>query len=58
MADLKALFTSFSTFGKGHNTSDANQMDNKCFAKFCKDAGITKGKVSEADVDIVFTKVT
>ena len=56
--DLKQVFKAFCSFGKGHNApaSETDQMDNKCFAKFCKDTGITKGNVTDADIDIVFTK--
>ena len=57
--ELKPIFKQFCAFGKGHNApaSETEQMDNKCFSKFCKDTQITKGVISDADVDIIFTKV-
>lgn len=52
--DLKTKFYEFCVHGK----SDKNlkEMDNKNFAKCCKDSKIIGNGVTTTDVDIVFTK--
>ncbi|XP_049624639.1 tubulin polymerization-promoting protein family member 2 [Suncus etruscus] len=55
-SEAEKTFQKFAVFGDP--SSKGNEMNNKNFAKLCKDCGIIDGKaVTSTDVDIVFSKV-
>ncbi|XP_004609762.1 tubulin polymerization-promoting protein family member 2 [Sorex araneus] len=55
-SEAEKTFQKFAVFGD--TSSKGNEMNNKNFAKLCKDCGIIDGKaVTSTDVDIVFSKV-
>ncbi|XP_020787137.1 tubulin polymerization-promoting protein family member 2 [Boleophthalmus pectinirostris] len=56
LADVETAFQKFAVHGDTKATG--KEMNNKNFAKLCKDCRITDGKnVTTTDVDIVFSKV-
>lgn len=56
LADVETAFQKFAVHGDTKATG--KEMNNKNFAKLCKDCRVTDGKnVTTTDVDIVFSKV-
>ncbi|XP_068953827.1 tubulin polymerization-promoting protein family member 2 [Petaurus breviceps papuanus] len=55
-SEAEKTFHLFAAYGD--SSSSSNDLNNKNFAKLCKDCGIIDGKaVTSTDVDIVFSKV-
>ncbi|XP_043844608.1 tubulin polymerization-promoting protein family member 2 [Dromiciops gliroides] len=55
-SEAEKTFHLFAAYGD--SSSSGNDLNNKNFAKLCKDCGIIDGKaVTSTDVDIVFSKV-
>jgi len=52
--DLRTVFMDYCTFG---DKSNVGQMTGKAFFKLAKDSQIVDKKVTEVDVDLVFTKI-
>jgi hypothetical protein len=52
---LHELFRDFNAYGAGQRAKDA--MDNRTFAKFAKDCCLIDRKLTETEVDMIFTKV-
>lgn len=53
MAELEELFASYCKFGDKKNSG--KEMDNKKFAKCCKDSKLINKKVTSTDADIIFS---
>ncbi|XP_036590245.1 tubulin polymerization-promoting protein family member 2 [Trichosurus vulpecula] len=55
-SEAEKTFHLFAAYGD--SSSSGNDLNNKNFAKLCKDCGIIDGKaINSTDVDIVFSKV-
>ncbi|XP_072479423.1 tubulin polymerization-promoting protein family member 2 [Notamacropus eugenii] len=55
-SEAEKTFHLFAAYGD--SSSSGNDLNNKNFAKLCKDCGIIDGKtITTTDVDIVFSKV-